>query len=200
MDLEDIQKAWDSQEEHPVLEVDETSLRSHIRTRVKTFGRLVGWTEIFTAGMLLFIAAMFLRDPLVEGHDLVLIVPAIASLVAAGFVITGRVLRKKREVAYDDTIKGIVEKSISQIDYHTKRLNSFLWWFAAPMTLGLLIGIVIVDASKRYLFFTVFIPLFVLSIGLCYWQIKKEIKNKLVPEKDSLASLLKTLGETKTDD
>ena len=200
MDLEDIQKAWDSQEENPALDFDETSLRSHVRTKVRTFGRLVGWTEIFTAGMLLFITAMFLRDPISEGHDLVLIVPAIASLVAACFVIAGRVLRKKREIAYDDSIKGIVEKSISRIDYQEKRLKSFLWWFAAPMMLGLLIGLVIVDASKRYLFFTVFIPLFVLSIGLCYWQIKKEIKNKLMPERDSLASLLKTLGESTTDD
>ena len=97
--------------------------------------------------------------------------------------------RRKREIRYDASLLGIVEQSIDAIDYQMRRLRSFLWWFAGPTSLGLIIGLFIVDDSKRFLFYTIFIPAFFVCMGLAYWQIRREIRTKLTPEKTRLEEL-----------
>ena len=193
MDLNEIQQVWDSQDDHPTREIDERLLAEQIKSKGRFFERLVNLTEFFAIGVLLFITAMFVRDPILQGHDLILILPGIGSLLAAIFVISGRIMRKRREIKFDDSIKGIVEKSIMRIDYQIARMRNFVWWFATPMAFGLLIGVFIVDESKRYLFYWCFIPLFLLSIGLCFWQVQREIRNKLLPERDALRNILNGL-------
>ncbi len=188
MCFEEIQSIWNSQK--PVEKaVDETALLNWIRSRDQAFARVVGATEIVMVLTLLFVAAMFFRDPLVEGHDRILMVAGLMSLLAAAFVWSGRVARRKRVVNYDDSLLGIVEKSLDAVNYQQRRMQSFVWWFAAPMSVGLLIAWWIVDPAKRYLFYTIFIPGFVLSMALAYWQIGRENRRNLAPEKARLEGL-----------
>lgn len=188
MSFDDIQSIWDSQQPLDGA-IDKDALTTLITTKNRVFTRIVGVTELVMTGTLLFVAVMFMRDPLLHGHDRILIVPGIASVLAALFVWTGRVARKKREIRYDDSLLGIVDQSIDAIEYQIVRMQGFVWWFAGPTSLGLVIGLCIVDASKRYLFYTVFIPSFILCIGLAYWQIRREIRFKLRPEKARLEDL-----------
>ena len=118
-----------------------------------------------------------------------MLVPGIASLLAAMFVWTGRIARKKREMRYDASLLGIVEQSIDAVNYQMERMRNFLWWFAGPTSLGLAIGLFIVDDSKRYLFYTIFIPGFAVCMGLAYSQIRREIRSKLLPERTRLEDL-----------
>lgn len=192
MSFDEIQSIWESQQPLDG-SVDESALATLIKAKNRSFARIVSVSEIAMTLTLLFVAAMFMKDPLLQGHDRILIVAGIASLVAAIFVWTGRIARKKREVSYDDSLLGIVERSIAGIDYQMRRMQSFLWWFAAPNSIGLLIGLFIVDDSKRYLFYTVFIPAFVICMGLTYWQIQRDIRTNLLPEKMRLVDLRSNL-------
>jgi len=188
MSFEEIQSIWDSQQ--PLHgRIDREDLTSWIKAKNRSFARIVGTMEIVMVLTFLFLAGMFMRDPVLEGHDPALILAGIASLVAAAYVWTGRVARKKRAVRYEDSLLGIVDQSIDAIDYQVKRMRSFVWWFAGPTSLGLAIGLVIVDESKRYLFYIVFIPAFLVCMGLTYWQIRREIRINLVPEKSRLEAL-----------
>lgn len=188
MSFDEIQSIWNSQES---LEsrIDRDLLHQWIKDRNRSFTRNVGLVEITMTLTLLFVTAMFFKDPLLQGHDRILMVAGLASLLAAGFVWSGRIARKKRQVNYADTLAGIVEQSIDAIEYQMWRMRSFVWWLAVPMSLGLLIGLFIIDDSKRYLLYTIFIPAFVICIGLAYWQIQREIRTNLVPEKSRLTQL-----------
>jgi len=188
MNFDDIKSVWDSQELSDT-KLDHDLLWKQVHERDRSFSRLVNVTEIVMILVLLFNTAMFMRDPLLQGHDRVLIVPGLACLVAAGFVLKRRKDRKCREVNYDNSLLGLIEKSIAAIESRCSLMRNFLWWFACPMCLGLAIGLFIVDESKRYLLYGVFIPAFFVCMGLAYWQIRREIRTTLLPEKQRLEEL-----------
>ncbi len=188
MSFEEIQSIWESQRRIDN-SLDKDALYSWIQSRNRSFTRVVGVVEIVMTLTLLFVAMMFMKDPVLEGHDRILILAGIASMIAAGFVWSGRIARKKREVSYDSSLLGIVQKSIDAVDYQIKRMRSFLWWFAGPMSLGLLIGLFIIDSDRRYLLYTIFIPAFAICMLLTYWQIQREVEMKLLPEKKRLERL-----------
>ena len=189
MSFDEIQSIWNAHPDGGAAPVDEATLTKRIRARHRFFSRYAGLTEIALVVVLLFVTAMFLRDPLLQGHDRLLIVPGAVSLLTAVFVGTGRIARKKRELRYDSSLTGIVDQSIAAIDYQIARMRSFVWLVAAPMALGLAIGLVLVDDSKRHLFWLIFIPGFVLCMGLAAWQIRRELRRTLLPERERLRAL-----------
>lgn len=186
--FDNLQAIWDSQEELKD-QVDKDVVHQWVKIRNRSFKRFVGLTEIVMTLTLLFVAGMFFKDPLIQGHDRILMVAGVASLMAAAFVWTGRIARKKREVNFANSLVGMVEQSIDAIDYQSRRMRSFIWWFAGPMSLGLLIGLFIVDESKRYLLYGIFIPAFAICMGLAYWQMRREIQKNLLPERSRLIQL-----------
>ena len=197
MSFDEIKSIWDSQQ--PLDDsVNTDALRTSIKAKNRRFTWIVGATEVAMTLTLLFVAAMFMRDPLLQGHDRILLVPGIASLLAALFVWTGRIARKKREMRYDDSLLGIVEQSIGAVNYQMMRMRNFLWWFTGPTGLGLAIGLFIVDDSNRYLFYTIFIPAFVVCMGLAHWQIGREIRTDLIPEKSRLEELRNKLSNVES--
>ncbi len=188
MSFDDIQSIWDSQ---PLPEgpIDKDGLLQTVVDRDRAFSRISTITDMLMTGTLLFVAAMFLRDPLIQGHDRVLILPGLTCLCAAGFIWKWRIDRQRRQIGFDDSLIGWIDKSIDGLDDRITQMRNFLWWFACPHAFGLGIALVIVDESKRYLLYTVFVPAFLICIGLTYWQIRREIRLKLRPAKERLESL-----------
>ena len=192
MTFDEIQMIWDSQGEIDS-SIDRAELAKWIEVKNTSFNRIVSAVEIAMMLMLLFLAVMFLKDPVLQGHDRALIWGAAASFVATGFIWTGRIARQRRELNYEDSLLGMIQKSIDGITYQINRLRSFIWLFTFPGAVGLAIGLLIVDDSKRHLFYTVFIPSFIACMALAYWQVRREIRMQLAPEKQRLEELRKML-------
>ena len=188
MSFDEIQAIWDSQPTPESLD-DKDQMAAAIVARERSFNRLVTLTDVVMASTLLFMAVMFFRDPILQGHDLVLILPGVASLFAAGFLWYWRICRKRRQLQFDDSLLGLLNKSIDSINDRVSQMSRFLWWFAGPNMLGLLIALVIVDDSKRFLIYGVFLPAFLVCIGFAHWQIRREASLKLLPEVRRLESL-----------
>lgn len=193
MNLDEIQSIWDSESNFQP-SIDANQWRSWIEQRNQKLRWMIGVVEIVMILTLLFVAAMFFRDPIIDGHDYVLIAPGILALAAAAFVWSGRIARRKRDVQYSDSLLSIVQQSIDALDYQKWWMQSFVWWFAAPMFIGLLIGLAIVDDSKRYLFYWVFIPAFLICMALTIWQIRREIALKILPERNRLEQFRQQLA------
>ena len=192
MTFDEIQSIWNSQQ--PMDEtIDKDELQKWMRAKNQSFARWVGISELAMIAVLLFLTFMFARDPLLEGHDRILLLASIGSLLAAGYIFSQRIARKRREVDYQENLLGIVTKSLDVVNYQITRLRNFVWWFAAPASLGLGIGLFIIDDSRRYLLTFVFIPAFAICMGLAYWQIRKEILRDLSPEKERLEKLKRDL-------
>lgn len=194
MPIETIQELWDAQE--PAADsIDSASLTRWLRQRSRYFDGM----ELLMILTLLFVALMFARDPLLQGHDRILLLGSLLSLLGAGFVWMGRTARKRREPQYERSLLGIVEQSMDAIDYQIRRLQSFLWWFVLPNAVGLCIGLWIVDESKRYLFYSVFIPAFIACMTLATWQIRNEIRRDLHPKRERLQELHRQLTNGSDD-
>ena len=194
MSFDEIQAIWDSQQTPNDLGGREQMVAAVV-ARERSFNRIATATDVAMSGTLLFVAAMFFRDPLLQGHDLVLILPGIVSLIAAGLIWFWRISRKRRQSEFDDSLPGLLNKSIDSINDRVTQMSRFLWWFACPNLLGLGIALVIVDESKRFLIYGVFLPAFLICIGLAQWQIRREIRLKLQPEIDRLMSLLAQVAD-----
>lgn len=188
MSFDEVQSIWNLQQ-MPDGPFDRDGVLLAVVDRDRKFNRIVTITDVVMMATLLFMAAMFLRDPLLQGHDLVLIVPAIACVVAACFVWSWRRNRKRRAPQFDDSLLGVISKSADAIEDRIALMRKFLWWFACPNALGLFIALFIIDESKRHLLYLIFIPAFVTCMGLTYWQIRREIRLKLLPEISRLEAL-----------
>ncbi len=188
MTFDDVQTIWNSQGT-PDGALSNDDLFQVVTERDRSFRRIVNLTDILMTLTLLFVAMMFFRDPVLQGHDMVLIVPGVACLIAAGFVWSWRIHRQRRQIDFDDSLLGLINKSIDGINDRIAQMSNFMWWFACPNILGLAIALFIIDDSKRYLLYMIFIPAFFLCIGLAFWQIQREIRLKLEPEKKRLESL-----------
>ena len=86
---------------------------------------------------------------------------------------------------------GIIERALSQIDYHIKRLNTFLWCFHFPIAITAGIGLTLYSETR--------IPwvwggIFVLC-AISYASTKHDISNKFLPEKKHLEALRQKLLE-----
>lgn len=194
MNFEEAQSIWNSQQasDGPF---DNEGLLLAVVEKDRQLSRIVTITDVLMTATLLFLTAMFLRDPILQGHDPVLIIPAIACLVAAGFVWKWRINRKRRAVRFGDSLRGMIDKSIDAVEDRIALMGRFLWWFACPNILGLGIAMFIIDEKKRYLLYGIFVPAFVACMGLAYWQIRREIRWKLLPEKSHLEGLRSQLTE-----
>ncbi|XZE56459.1 hypothetical protein SH139x_002573 [Planctomycetaceae bacterium SH139] len=188
MKFEDIQAIWDSHPD-PNGVLDQRELQEKLKQRDRSFHRIVSLIDYLMMITLLILALMFFRDPVLERHDLVLILPGLACLLAVGMLWSWRRNRKRRELAYDDDLRGLISKSIDGIDDRIAWWHRFTWWFFLPNILGLLIALFIVEDSKRYLFYAFFLPAFFLCMGFAYWHIRIEIRHKLLPEKNRLLAL-----------
>tara|TARA_R110002111_G_scaffold6312_1_gene27805 strand:+ start:179 stop:766 length:588 start_codon:yes stop_codon:yes gene_type:complete len=189
MKFEDMQVVWNSQTERPAFQFDESALIDSITQRHRSFVRLVGFFDWAMMLCLLFVGVMCLRDPLLQGHDLFLVLPAIGCLIGAMFVWKGRKARLGRAGQYEDSLLGLVEKSIAQIDAHVSRLRTMHWWCILPLTFTLLVGFSLVDDDRRHLFYFVFAPLFAICIGLSYWGMQREVRCDLLPKRADLELL-----------
>jgi hypothetical protein len=194
MGFDELQSIWDSQK-LPDGSFDQPGLLNTIRDRDRQFNRMVNVTDFLMTATLLFVACMLMRDPLLEGHDRVLLIPGIACLIGAGFVWKMRMDRKKREVNFDNSLLGLIEKSIDAIDSRISLMKKFLWWFAVPNCLGLVIALFIIDVSKLYLLCFVFIPAFVVAMAVAFGSIRHEIRTALHPERKRLEELKIKLGK-----
>ena len=192
MSFREFQSIWDSQK-IPEDSVDREALTRSIKAKHHSFNKIANLTDIVMTSTLIFLGLMFMRDPILQGHDLVLLVASFTAFIAAGFVWSRRIARKKRELNFSHTLLGIVEKSIDGIDDYVGRMKRFILWFGVPSCIGLLIGVIIVDEAKRHLFYLVFIPATLLCIGLAHWQVRREIRLKLLPERQKLEQLRRKL-------
>src|SRR6056297_1677212 len=131
MSFEEVQAIWKSHAQSNT-PLDSNKLRVSVVEKTRSFHRVVNVTELLMFVTLIFVAAMFFRDPLLQGHDLVLIFPGIACIAAAVLVWQWRINRQRRQTDFNDSLMGVIDKSIDSIEEQIALMRRFLWLFALP--------------------------------------------------------------------
>ncbi|MCR9211821.1 hypothetical protein [Rhodopirellula bahusiensis] len=188
MNFDEIQLIWNSQAATKE-SLERESILLAVVEKEQSLRRLTAITDGVMIATLLFVAVMFFRDPVLQGHDLVLILPGIVCLAAAGWLFKWRRDRQHRHLGFEQSLRGLIDKSIDGLDDRISQMRNFVWWFAVPNVLGLIIALFIIDPARRYLLYLVFGPAFAICMGLAIWQINREIRSRLLPEKQRFEQL-----------
>ncbi|EGF25301.1 hypothetical protein [Rhodopirellula baltica] len=188
MNFDEIQSIWNSQATTKET-VERESILLAVVEKEQSLRRITTITDGIMIATLLFVAAMFFRDPVLQGHDLILILPGTVCLVAAGWLLKWRMDRQRRHLGFEQSLLGLIDKSIDGLDDRIAHMRNFVWWFAVPNALGLVIALFIIDPARRHLLYLVFGPAFAICMGLAIWQINREIRSRLLPEKQRFQEL-----------
>lgn len=193
MNLDDIQVIWDSQNDRTMYQFDEQAVVSTVQRRGSAITSYVSCFEIAMFWIMLAMAVMLLMEPVVDRKEYYQIPHAVMSVAVAIYIGNRRRLRKKMESQYDDSLLGMLDRSIYQLGYQIELTRAFPWWFLLPMFLGALISFPFVYDSKPIWVW----PMVGFGLLIAYVPVRRQIQNNLEPNKVELESLRTKLSQAK---
>lgn len=191
MDFEELKVIWDTQTAEPLYAIDQAALQKRVIRKsqsVKFYVDIFEWS-----GMLALsgVAIASITEPLFEGHDWHQLITGTIFLTLAGFIGLKRSQRRKSETRFDQSLLGLLEKSISQLENHIRRLASMAYWGGIPYLLTIAVSFYFQHAGKPvWLWIAAMLwPFF------AYWEVRREIRKGLLPQLRDFQSLRDTLTQ-----
>ena len=200
MNFEELQKAWQSQVSGPQLTLDANLLLKEVEHNRKHFVRSIFWRDVREVGTALILAPVFFHVWMEYG-DWPWLMPPLACLGVAAFMLGDRWVQRKRKPAVMDPLRTCIEASLIQVNHQIWLLRNVLWWYLLPI--GISVEIVFVFAAWRL--WSVGLGLQwmsvcnVLGCVILYWGIYRlnqyAVRKGLEPRRQELESLLAGLGQ-----
>lgn len=195
MKFEELQSLWDSQDRDSQSTLDPNVVLASVRKRSEKLGLETNRFELILSCMLVMVGLLDLKDPIFEGNDLHQIVPSILCLAAAAAIWWGRWRRTTVEVSFDDSLLGVVEKSIAQQQYKVTQMRRYIWYCIVPLSLSVVLSYVYAEPERRVWFNFLFVPLFVLMMAFSYFVMRWEVNRCSLPQLAELEKLRANLLE-----
>lgn len=199
MKFEELQSLWDCQNNESNSRLDANSVLASVRSRSQKMGRELCLFEWILISMLFFVGLMAMKDPVLQGHDMHQIATGLLCLGSAAFICRGRLRRRRAEIQFDDSLLGVIEKSIAQLNYKASQMRGYLWFCIVPLSVGVVVGYLQSDPSKRIWFYALIFPLFVFMMSLSYFGMRWEVKRFSLPQLAELEALKAKLLEPEED-
>ncbi len=202
MEFKEMKVIWESQKDQPMFAFDREALHAMVRRKRLCIEQCVNIFEIVMIVILMAVAGILVGTRLFDAANYQPYTPVanvmmlVVALSSAGYVAGKRFQRRQNELMFDQSLRGDLDKAISQIDYQISRLKSFHWWFILPMALLTALNCVAQGVSFPELFEgrKIWIwPLFLASIVICYAAIVVELRWFHFPRKRNLESLREKL-------
>lgn len=132
MEIEEIKKIWDTQNEQPLYAIDEEAMHRRISAKRKGSSRRSSLNEFgliaisaLTIGVLMLTGGRGWYDYLASAF----------LLGIAIYVWRGRLRRRREEARFDRTMLGELDHAISNTETELKRARTFVWWYLAPLSI-----------------------------------------------------------------
>lgn len=202
MDFEEMKIIWDAQNDQPLYAIDQQALHASVKRRGVCIEKSLGVFEFVMIGVLLSVGLILAGKRIFSGEELqtyqyiASALMVVAAICPAAYLLFRRRQRKKQEQQYEPTLLGDLNKSLSQVNSQISRMNTFHFWYVAPMAL-----IVWLNFVARGLSFAEYFdsrrlwawPLFLAGLVLCYGAIWLEMRIAHRPRKRDLESLREKL-------
>ncbi len=204
MKFEDLKSVWNSEDNERLFAFDESALLKQLETKRSKIDRKLFWRDSLEIGIGAIIILYWLWKAIYPtiAHDNSLLSnwnyfasAAIIGAVLSVFII-GRKRQSRREEEFDESISGTLRKFISQIDYQITLLRNVVWWYLLPIGLAIVLMVNtgaygLKTPTQRWVYFGICIVLF----AVIYWLNQRAVRTHLIPEKEDLQSLQKTLED-----
>ena len=139
--------------------------------------------------ILFFVLAMFVAtlgvsillfvDGITEGDSWVQYLAAAILFLVFLYVWRMRRQRQRSEERFDDSLRGDLEKALSQINYTISRVRTLIWWYVLPTTAAYTLSIYAQDKPLWLIGLTLLV--FALGILVGEWEIRT---NHLAKKRD----------------
>ncbi len=205
MDLERIQKIFQSQDDRVVFSGDPESAVKAMRKKQKKFRRMVLRRDILevSVGLILVYVLIFIIRPIFTIAPDLLYLAAASMLFLCMFFTVDRIVQHKRNRKTANSIAEEVEKYLHQVNHQIWLLRNVFWWYLLPCIVSflLLMAAVAIEVSPRWETLTTRFMLHfagtlvlgaIVNVGVYYLN-QYAVKKQLLPRKDELEALLQDL-------
>ena len=196
MNLEDLTIIWNSQDQEPIYLIDRATLHASVKRKGERIERLTSLFEKTMIGVTFAMGVILPIDAWREGDGAHQYVAGALCVIVAALATKWRRERRKDELRFDDSVLGITERALSQIDYQVRRLKTFLWCFHLPIAITAGIGLSLYSNARITWIWAGVIALCCLS----YWGTHRDIRTCLLPKRRELDSLREKLTNAESGD
>ena len=202
MTFDELQKTWQSQQVVPKLVIDPDLLLKEIKRNKKCFESAILRRDVGEIGCAVLLIGVFLYFGIKDNLWPMWLL-ALLCLWVGVFMVTDRIVQKRKQPCLSDSLFDCVKSSLAQINHQVWLLRNVLWWYLLPLGAGLVIwfsycGISVINENDDLsLGFLLFILTCIIGTILLYWGIyllnQSAIRKQLTPRKHELEELLISL-------
>ena len=188
MEFDELQKIWDTQNNKPMYVINEEALHRRIRSKKHKASYASNITEL---GLVLIavVTSCYLFLKHAGSGDFFAILPGVALLLTAVYVILSRFRRKQYERQFDQSMLGDLDHAISNVEFEVRRSKTFIWWYIIPIAIPVFLNMYLKEVSLWK--WALIIGCFILS----YVVVQFGLNRAQLPRKRSLQALRKKLTE-----
>jgi hypothetical protein len=205
MTFDELQKTWQKNESTSKLIIDPVLLAQVVKRNKEAFESSIYWRDFREVAVALIMVGVFLfrafqyKNIIWEAGAYVFL--AIMCLYVAAFFIVDRRLQRKKKPSHTSLL-GCIESSLIQVNHQIWLLRNVFWWYLLPPGIGIALFFIVVTVNKfrllpaaRVLFGSLTGMLIVVLV-FCgvYWLNQYAVRKELIPRKNELEALLKSLS------
>ena len=218
MNFEQMRVIWNSQNDEPLYAIDQAALHASVRRKSRALRRRVFWRDVREISIGLLAAAGFLvfggmlalgredgwRRLLgtdMEGSRWDAVTMLLVSglwLFFAAYQLVSRMRQEQRERRFEPSLRGDLDRTISQAEYRIRMATSIVWWGLLPVWLATLLFINVLVNLVPTPPAVLILAAIVIPVGFALDILfkRRPIRTELVPLKREFESLRRTLTES----
>lgn len=189
----DLDALWAAQDE-TVRIADEAELINSLRATHRRENKILGWLNIQEVVPALALAVFYLwlaSD--VDSRQWSLLAAAACALALGAFLVLSTVQQRVAERAFSTSMRGELQRSLSQAHHRAWLYRNIGWWYLAPIAIGLGLARYGVIGGRLEIGDVVFGPLFAAGLVGLWWFNRRIGRNRYEPEVDRYRGLLAEL-------
>jgi hypothetical protein len=169
MNIEDMQKIWNEQDQKVYYAIDEATLFEQINQRTNRLRHAVSRDEI---GLMLISAIAVIIMVFTKVNTMFNIITIVMFVAIAVFIYLARRRRLKQEETYGLSVQDNINHAMDLAKYRIKSAKSFVWWYMLPLAIPTL-GNMLTGNRKEWWQWVLIIGAFVVSYALIRWELLK---------------------------
>ncbi len=210
MKLDDLQKAWQKQEDKMILIVDWGAVEKNAQERQRKFNRSIFWRDVREVGLCFLFGGLFLHKAMAaNGNVHAWLFAAITVLVfsIALFMLLDRRHCKRSIAQFGDSVSEQMKCALYEVNHQIVLLRNVLWWYIAPFFMALVLWTIEMELLYAKDGWQHIVPkliwpmsFFLVVFGGVYWLNQYAVRTDLLPRKEVLEAELESLNTAQDSD
>ena len=190
MDFDKLQKTWQEQPIPGSITIKEESLLKLTRRDQQNFLAAILRRDVLEVTLCILLVVFFLKN-YVASKSISSLIIGLGCLFVGCFFVIDRIIQKKRQPLYEDTLICCLKQSLVQINHQIWLLRNVLWWYILPIFIGMFIGPILETGIRAFTTSYVIIAI-LLALGI-YRLNQRAVCQGLIPYRNEILTLLHQL-------